>query len=199
MAVILTIICVGILVAIYFYAEKLFARMRENVRGKVGESVINRLLLTLTPRKYTLIKGVLLPTLVGNIQVDHVLVSTYGIFVVEAIDWGGQVSGCTNDLEWQHTDSAGNELVHSNPMIQNAVNMVALQELLGLGFDDFIPILAFISAVDLDLDVNVPVANINNLTKKIKSYRNKRFTRKQTLYLVNEIRMHNISMTKNMD
>lgn len=199
MAVILTVACVGILVVIYFYVEKLFERMRENVRGRVGESVINRLLVALNPRRYTLIKGVLLPTLIGNIQVDHVLVSTYGIFVVEAINWGGQVKGEKNDLEWVHIDSAGNELKHDNPMIQNAVNMIALQELLGLGFDDFMPILAFISAVELDLDVDISVANVNNLTKIIKSHKDKRFTRKQANYLANEIRMHNLSMTKNLD
>lgn len=198
-AVILTVVCILLLVGVYFYAERLFKKMKENVRGRVGESVINRLLVTLNPRKYILIKGVLLPTLVGNVEVDHVIVSTYGIFVVEALDWGGRVEGLKNDLVWRHLDSSGKELAPTNPMIHNAVNMVALQELLGLGFDDFIPILAFISAVDLDIEVDIEVANINNLIKKIKSHRNKRFTRKQVLYLVNEIRMHNISMYKNMD
>lgn len=199
LAIVLTIICVAILVVIYLIVEKLFERMRQNVRARVKLSVVNRLLSTLNSRKYILIRGILLPTLVGNVLVDHVVVSTYGIFLVEAIDWGGKVQGTRNDLNWNHVDSAGNELSPENPMIQNAVEMVALQELLGLGFDDFIPILAFVSAVDLDLNVDIPVANINNLIKIIKSHRDKRFTRKQALYLANEIRMHNISMTKNTD
>lgn len=195
-AIILTIICVVLLFLIYLLAERTVGNMRKDLRIKVSEGVVNRLLSGLNPRKYVLIRTVLLPTLKGHIRVDHLVISVYGLFVIEPIDWGGRVEGSQDAEEWKHCDSAGYEYSHPNPMIQKAVHIGALQEILGLGFDDFISIMTFISAVELDVNVDIPVTNVNNLTQKIKSYRDKRFTRKQMLYLVNEIKAHNISLTK---
>lgn len=199
LAIILTIGCVLILLVIYFLAERYVAHLRLNIRGRVGESVINRLLSSFPSYRYTLIRGVLLQTSKGNVQIDHVLVSTYGIFIIESFDWGGSVCGRQDDIEWTHRDSAGVEHTHFNPLAQNSRNVNALQELLGLGYDDFISILAFVSAVDLDVSVNIPVANINTLTKIIKSYKDKRFTHKQMLYLANEIKTYNMFTIKDLD
>lgn len=198
--VILSIVCIVILILIYFLAEIFIGRMRKKFRGKIGEGVTNRLFSTLNPRKYILFKKITLPTTKGIVTVDHVLISTYGVFVVESIDWGGKVSGTKDDEKWMHIDSSGHEHYHPNPVVSNAKRVKTIQHLLGLGFDDFIPIIAFVAAVDLDdVDVDIPVANINNLINIILSYRDKRFTRKQIRFLANEIKAYNTAVVINQD
>lgn len=190
----LTIVCVLVLVLIYFYAERIYGKMRDNVRSKLKENVVNRLLSTLSIRKYVLLKGVRIPTTDGNILVEHILVSIYGIFVIESIDWGGYITGEQDAEEWLHCDSAGVEFKRSNPIFKNQESTKALQNLLGLGYDDFISVLAFVGSVELDVEIDMKVANINNFTKVIKSYHNKRFTRKQMLFLASEIRVFNLAI-----
>lgn len=195
LAIALTVVCVLVLILVYLFAERLFTQMKENMRSRVGEGVINRLLSTLNPRKYVLMRGIVLPSIHGSVKIDHVVVSTYGIFIVEAIDWGGKVRGTQNDDEWTHFDSAGNVNKQFNPMIINEMHVSTLQNLLGLGYDDFISIVAFISAVKLDVTIDAKIANINNLISVVKSHHHKRFTRKQMLFLANEIRVFNLAVS----
>ncbi|OBU39883.1 NERD domain-containing protein [Photobacterium phosphoreum] len=51
-------------------------------KGVFGEFLVNHLLLKLPKSDYMLIKDVTLPTEDGTTQIDHVVVSKFGIFVV---------------------------------------------------------------------------------------------------------------------
>ena len=53
-------------------------------KGKFGELLVNFLLNRfLDKQQYQLIKNVTLPTEDGTTQIDHIVVSQFGIFVVE--------------------------------------------------------------------------------------------------------------------
>ncbi len=52
-------------------------------KGVLGEFQVNLLLKLFLPKdKYHLIKNVTLPTEDGSTQIDHILVSKYGVFVI---------------------------------------------------------------------------------------------------------------------
>lgn len=52
-------------------------------KGVLGEFQVNLLLKLFLPKdKYHLIKNVALPTEDGSTQIDHILVSKYGVFVI---------------------------------------------------------------------------------------------------------------------
>ena len=61
-------------------------------KGFIGEVIINIVsTLFLDKKKYHLIKNVTLPTEEGSTQIDHIIVSEYGIFVVETKNMKGWI------------------------------------------------------------------------------------------------------------
>ena len=59
-------------------------------KGFIGELLVNILSgLMLDKKTYRLIRNVTLPTDDGSTQIDHVIVSKYGIFVVETKNMKG--------------------------------------------------------------------------------------------------------------
>ena len=62
-------------------------------KGVFGEFLVNKLLASLPSTEYTLIKNVTLPTDDGTTQVDHIVVSKFGIFVVETKNMKGWIFG----------------------------------------------------------------------------------------------------------
>ena len=70
-------------------------------KGLVGESMVNiSAKLMLNKDDYHLIKNVTLPTEDGTTQIDHIIVSKYGIFVVETKNMKGWIFGSPNQPTW---------------------------------------------------------------------------------------------------
>ncbi|MCB4747124.1 MAG: NERD domain-containing protein, partial [Sulfurovum sp.] len=70
-------------------------------KGVVGEFLVNiAVKLRLDKDKYHLIKNVTLPTEGGTTQIDHIIVSEYGIFVVETKNMKGWIFGDKKQKYW---------------------------------------------------------------------------------------------------
>jgi len=70
-------------------------------KGMIGEFMINlSAKFLLDKNKYHLIKNVLLPTEDGTTQIDHIIVSVYGVFVVETKNMKGWIFGNPNQPYW---------------------------------------------------------------------------------------------------
>ena len=70
-------------------------------KGVLGEWQVNLLIkFFLDKNEYHLIKNVTLPTEEGTTQVDHIIVSKYGIFVVETKNMKGWIFGSANQKQW---------------------------------------------------------------------------------------------------
>ncbi len=63
-------------------------------KGMIGEWFINvSIRLFLDRREYHLLKDVTLPTPQGTTQIDHVIVSRFGVFVIETKNMKGWIFG----------------------------------------------------------------------------------------------------------
>lgn len=70
-------------------------------KGVVGEAIVNlSAKLFLDKKKYHLVKNVTLPTEDGSTQIDHIIISKYGIFVVETKNMKGWIFGGPNQKMW---------------------------------------------------------------------------------------------------
>lgn len=102
-------------------------------KGMVGEWQVNLLLkFFLDKNEYHLIKNVTLPTDDGTTQIDHIIVSKYGIFVVETKNMKGWIFGSPNQKQWtqkifKHTSK------FQNPLHQNYKHVKTLEDLLLTG------------------------------------------------------------------
>lgn len=70
-------------------------------KGKAGEAMVNLAAkLFLDKIRYHLIKNVTLPTEDGTTQIDHIIVSRYGVFVVETKNMKGWIFGNAKQRYW---------------------------------------------------------------------------------------------------
>ncbi len=101
-------------------------------KGVAGEFIVNVLAkFFLNKDKYHLIKNVTLPTEDGTTQIDHIIVSKYGVFVVETKNMKGWIFGSSHQRTWtqkiyKHTNK------FQNPLHQNYKHIETLKSALGL-------------------------------------------------------------------
>jgi restriction system protein len=70
-------------------------------KGLWGEFLVNFLLKKFLPKnQYTLIKNVTLPTEDGTTQIDHIVVSAFGVFVIETKNMKGWIFGNAKQKQW---------------------------------------------------------------------------------------------------
>ncbi|ENM5923725.1 nuclease [Vibrio mimicus] len=129
------------------------------LKGVFGEFLVNRLLSKLPESDYTLIKDVTLPTNDGTTQVDHIVVSKYGIFVVETKNMKGWIFGSVRQKQWtqkiyRHSSK------FQNPLHQNYKHIKALETLLGCSEEHLHSVIVFIgdSTFKTEMPPNVTYA-----------------------------------------
>lgn len=122
-------------------------------KGKVGEKVVANRLDKLPPEKYVVLNDVIIPTKSGTTQIDHIVISIYGVFVIETKFYKGWIYGGENSEYWTQ-NIYGNKYQLYNPILQNGGHVRALKRVL----DEFgglptIPIVAFSGQADLKVNV----------------------------------------------
>lgn len=169
------------------------------VKGKIGESFVNRKLRKLNPQKYVLLNDVLLTSHNGKTaQIDHVLISIYGIFVIETKNYRGWIFGSENRHMWTQTIYK-KKSKFLNPIIQNKGHIKALQHLLGEKYPalPFIPIVSFSSRADFKkMDVQSHVVYSVQLLKVIQQYQEPVLTEQEMRDIVNKIHAADIKGAK---
>ncbi len=131
-------------------------------RGSIGENRVSRILSTL-PENYHLIDNVIIPSQTGTTQIDHVVVSPYGIFVIETKNYTGWVFGSENSYHWKETFRTTGRTFFRNPVKQNWAHVYALAELLELDKNVFIPVVVFSDSSSLGVQSSVPVIYMSQL------------------------------------
>lgn len=147
----------------------LFRIFLPQIKGWIGEKAVSVILSTLPGEDYKTINNVMLKTETGTSQVDHVVVSTYGIFVIETKNYKGWITGSENSNQWVK-NMYGKKYPFRNPIKQNYGHVKALESMLGLPFETFIPIVVFSVQVDLKVKTNSPVVYTSQLAKTIRKY-----------------------------
>ena len=100
-------------------------------RGDIAETRVRRLLSAgLQRNRYTVFNRLLLPTGGGTIEVDHVVVSKLGIFVIESHYARGWVSGSAAQDRWKQKSLLGVSRF-DNPVHRNRLQVEALQRCSG--------------------------------------------------------------------
>ena len=141
--------------------------------GKAGEKAVARRLKRLPEEEYKVINDLMLPTSYGTTQLDHVVVSRYGIFVIETKNYKGHVYGGENAEYWTQ-NIRGNKYSTPNPIRQNNTHIKALEyHLKKLNIDCPIhSIVAFSNRCRISVSVrgNCNVVYYNQVLPVIKRY-----------------------------
>jgi hypothetical protein len=99
-----------------------------------GEALVSRILRAhFAPPDYHLMNHVTLETDDGTTQIDHILVSRFGVFVIETKDYNGWILGKPADATWTKV-LFRQKFKFQNPIFQNYRHICAVRILL-----DFLP------------------------------------------------------------
>ena len=92
---------ISILTIIAFIGLVIFIRWYRSPqqKGKRGEKKVNEILAQL-PTDYHILNDVVFSTERGTTQIDHIVVSKYGIFTIETKNYRGKIFGNDNQQEW---------------------------------------------------------------------------------------------------
>lgn len=112
-------------------------------KGRMGEAFINFAInRKLDKTQYHLIKDATLPTAEGTTQIDHIVVSQYGIFVIETKNMKGWVFGGEKQKMWTQ-QIYKHKSKFQNPLHQNYKHIKTLERLLDLSIDKFHSVIVF--------------------------------------------------------
>ncbi|MDA8239238.1 MAG: NERD domain-containing protein [Nitrospiraceae bacterium] len=114
------------------------------VKGWFGEKITSAGMWTfLDADKYRRIDNLIVPSLNGTTQIDHVLISAYGIFVLETKNMKGWIFGSPENDKWTQS-IYGKKRHFQNPMKQNYRHVRCLMDYLHIEEKIFRPVVFFI-------------------------------------------------------
>lgn len=118
-------------------------------KGLVGEWIVRFLASRkLPPDTYHRFHNLIFPTLDGTTQVDHVIVSKYGIFVIETKNMRGWIFGQADQATWTQS-IYGNKIKFQNPLRQNHKHVLAVANALQVQLETVHSIVAFEGSAEL--------------------------------------------------
>ena len=145
-------------------------------KGLLGEMLVNFAVnVRLNKQKYHLLKNITLPTDDGTTQIDHIVVSQYGIFVIETKNMKGWIFGDEHQKTWtqkiyKHTTK------FQNPLHQNYKYTKTIESALNINADKIFSLIVFVgdSTFKTKMPKNVTYAGgfirfINSKTEKLLS------------------------------
>jgi len=99
-------------------------------KGERGERKVHSALSSvLSEKDYRVLSDLILPVAVGTTQIDHLVLSRFGIFVIETKNMSGWIFGDSNQQKWTQVHKRSKRSFQ-NPLRQNYSHVKAVQEIL---------------------------------------------------------------------
>ncbi|MGN0856105.1 MAG: NERD domain-containing protein [Candidatus Spyradenecus sp.] len=144
------------------------------IRGKIGEAFVAKRLRALPEEIYKVLHNIILPTVDGiTTQIDHIVVSRFGIFVIETKNYGGWIFGDEKQAQWTQCCGRGRNAKKSrfqNPLRQNWRHICTLADLLQVPQEAFHSVIAFCGSGELKTEMPANVLYSARLARYIRSF-----------------------------
>lgn len=102
-------------------------------KGARGERLVQKALTSVLDEKdYRVVSDLILPVAEGTTQIDHVVLSRFGIFVIETKNMSGWIFGSADQPKWTQLQKGGKRRSFQNPLRQNYAHVLAVQDILGV-------------------------------------------------------------------
>lgn len=151
-------------------------------KGYIGEVIVNFTInIRLDKDDYHLIKNVTLPTEDGTTQIDHILVSSKGIFVLETKNMKGWIFGSEKQRQWtqkvfKHTSK------FQNPLHQNYKHTKTLSSCLDIPDSKIFSVIVFVGDSEFKTEMPENVTYAGGFIRYINS-------KQETILSATEIRL----------
>jgi hypothetical protein len=148
-------------------------------KGALGEMRVAHILKKLPEESYTVINNLLIQNNGHTSQIDHIVISVYGIFVIETKTYKGWIYGGEKSEYWTQ-NIYGNKYQLRNPIRQNYGHIKALKNILHEYPDiPYISIIAFSRQASIGVSSDTPVLYWNQIVPFISQFKNEVLTESQ--------------------
>ena len=171
-------IVVFAILAVIAYVAYQLGKYDPQIRGAKGERRVADILRRLPEDEYKVLNNLLVQSRFGTTQIDHVVVSVHGIFVVETKNYSGWIMGSEHGEEWTK-NMYGHKYSFRNPLKQNMAHIRALQEILNLSRDKFISIVVFSPHSTIKVNTSQNVIYTSDLLRVIRQYHSMIFSNQE--------------------
>ncbi|WP_413998127.1 NERD domain-containing protein [Flavobacterium sp. W1B] len=170
---------------------------RTKIKGVIGEKTISSILYFLDKSKYKVINNIVLKAGEMTSQIDHVVISDFGIFVIETKNYKGWILGGENSEYWNQVIYKRKEKLY-NPIRQNLGHIRVLRNCLTEYPNiEYKSIIVFSSKAKIKVNTITNVVNSYQLIATIKKYSCKNLTETEKENIFQKINALNLIDTYN--
>ena len=168
-------------------ALSIFKLFVPTIKGRIGEGLVNLAAkLRLDPDVYHLLHDVTIPSKTGTTQIDHVIVSVYGLFVIETKNYKGWIYASAQDAQWTQVHFRQKHRFQ-NPLRQNYAHVCALSELLGIPKDTIHGVVCFMGDAKFKTPVPEGVFLEGRYVNHIQSFQTELFSKEEVAQLLQRL------------
>lgn len=171
----------GLLITVFLYVVSRLISLEHTPRHKSAEMMVSSQLRSLDKRHYVVFDNIVLPAGDGKsyTEIDHIVVSPFGIWCIETKSHRGQIYGYKNASIWrQYLGKKSFSL--QNPYHQNHRHTYILHRILGLDIDvEIHNTVIFTDASKVTIDKTPTSLDIDHAIRAIKAQHRPIFTQKQ--------------------
>jgi len=144
-------------------------RNSSTVKGARGERRVNAQLKRRLPvDDYTIFHDVTLDSSQGSTQIDHIVLSQFGVFVIETKNYQGWIFGDAKSKQWTQT-IYGKKSRFQNPLRQNYKHIKAVESYFSLDIRFIHSVVVFVGKSEFKTNLPTNVTNLKGLCPYIRS------------------------------
>jgi restriction system protein len=166
-------------------------------KGLLGEMLVNFAVnVRLDKQKYHLIKNITLPTVDGTTQIDHIVVSEFGLFVIETKNMNGWIFGDEKQKNWTQKIYK-NTNKFQNPLHQNHKHVKTIESILGVDNSKIFSVIVFVGNNTFKTKMPENVTYAGGLIRYIESKTDKIISYQEMNSIISSIEAGRLSQTLN--
>lgn len=167
-------------------ARRFFTPYTSLSKGNYGEKCVAGILAQLPTEEYKIFNDIYIQYNNMSVQIDHLVISKYGVFVIETKNYSGTIYGYENADKW--TQYVGNEkYLFKNPIKQNKFHTLAVKNALRIAESAVVPIVVFTLKSELKCQTSTIVVYLHQLLGVIHSKKDIKFRNESIDVLINNL------------
>src|SRR6266436_2233893 len=164
------------------------------LKQNMGEALLANKLANLNGL-HVLLNNVTLPTENGTTQIDHILVTEAGLYIIETKHYAGWIFGNLHSDYWTQTIYRKKSRFR-NPLLQNYGHLKTVEALFKLPGSAFIGLVVFTGSAELKTDLGPNTILLDQLLVCIEQRREKVLDERQMAFVVGRIEMKRLSRSR---
>ena len=154
--------------------------MKSRIKGWFGETSTQiAIWLALDKNIYRRYHNLIIRTENGTTEIDTIIVSRYGVFVIEVKDYAGWIFGSEKQMYWTQTFHK-KKFKFQNPLHQNFKHIKAVSTVLGLNHTQLESVIFFIGDAEIKTEMP-PNVLTRGLIPYIKRFKKEQFSTNEVL------------------